>query len=536
MQNIALSIILVFFLSGMLCGQTEFPYQVSLEAYEIPDMEGIHSYAYGQWKGKWVFIGGRLDGLHPRQPFRSFAASANNTRIRVVDPQSKEIWMAAIDTLPVDLREQLQATNMQFFQEGPELFIAGGYAYSKSKEDHITFPALTIVNLEGLLDSVMLGKGLNSNFQQIREDDLAVTGGHLGKMGDTLYLVGGHRFDGRYNPMGHATYTQTYTNAIRKIPLKKSDGQWSLEPISEVYDPVHLHRRDYNLLPQIFPDGRFGYTIFSGVFQINEDLPFLYPVDVTAENYQPNTGFNQYLSNYHSASVAMYDTQSNSMHNLFFGGISQYYFEADSLIRDKNVPFVKTISRLSRDKNGRLEEVRLPLEMPSFLGASAEFLPNEDLPTVGPEIIDLSGVDADSFLLGYIVGGIKSNVLHAFSFNNTEATVASTTIYKVYLEKKELSTAKNIALPGYHAFEIETFPHKDHADKFSLVADMPEKGMLEIFVTDASGRLVMNQRKFGLLKGENTLELQLKRPLSGPAYITAILNGRYAARSEVVFD
>lgn len=536
MINRFFSVLIFTFLSVVVFSQADFPYQLRLEPYEIPGMQGLHSYAHAQWAGKWIFIGGRLDGLHPRQPFRSFPASDNNTDIRVVDPATKEVWTASINALPVSLKEQLQATNMQFFQEGPELLIIGGYAYSESKSDHITFPSMIAVDLDGLVSSIMDEKSIEGHFQQIQHEDLAVTGGYLGKIGAEFYLVGGHRFDGRYNPMGNATYTQTYTNAIRRFSLTKENGQWSLGDITEIYDPVHLHRRDYNLIPQVFPDGTLGYTIFSGVFQINEDLPFLYPVDITEEGYQPQTGFNQYLSNYHSANVALYDGETRFMHNLFFGGISQYYYEGDELQKDNNVPFVKTISRVSRDPNGMLEEVRLPLEMPAYLGASAEFLLNEDLPMAGSDIVDLAEIAADSLLLGYVVGGIQSDVANAFAFNNTEATAASSSVFKVFLKKTELSTSPATSLPGYHAFEMSTYPNPNHSNAFRLEVNLPEKGLVEVFATDTSGRLVMNHRKFGLLKGENSFEVSMKRPVSGLVYITAILNGRYAATSTMVFE
>ncbi len=516
--------------------QADFSYEVEIKPYEIPELGGVHSFAQGQWDGQWVIIGGRLDGLHARQPFRAFPQSDNNTQIKIVDPATKEVWTTSMQSLPTTIQEQLQATNMQFFQEGAHLFIIGGYAYSESKATHITFPALTIVDLKGLVSNIRGEKSITADFQQIQHEDFAVTGGYLGKIDSDFYLVGGHRFDGQYNPMGHATFTQTYTNAIRKFSLKNSDGSWSLDQIEEIYDPVHLHRRDYNLLPQIFPDGTFGYTIFSGVFQINEDRPFLYPVDITAEGYEPHTGFNQYLSNYHSACATLYDRDGNAMHNLFFGGISQHYYEGDSLVKDNNVPFVKTISLVSRDKNGQLEEVRLPVEMPNYLGASAEFILNGSLPLAGPDIIELADVEADSFLLGYIVGGIESGVQNAFAFNNTEATAASTTVYNVYLKKADVSTAVADKMPGYHSFQFDAYPNPNHSKAFTLKVDLPEKGLVEVFVTDAAGRLIMNHRKFGLLEGENSFEVSVKKRLKGPVFITAILNNRYAATSKMVFD
>ncbi|MFT5648286.1 MAG: hypothetical protein ACI976_002985 [Aureispira sp.] len=63
----------------------------------------------------------------------------------------------------------------------------------------------------------MNGTAINSYFKQITDNIFAVTGGQLGKIESTFYLVGGHRFDGRYNPMGNTTYTQTYTDKIQKF-------------------------------------------------------------------------------------------------------------------------------------------------------------------------------------------------------------------------------------------------------------------------------------------------------------------------------
>ena len=98
--------------------------------------------------------------------------------------------------------------------------------------------------------------------------------------------------------------------------------------------------------------------------------------------------FNQYLSNYHSAKVSLYDGIDNKMHNLFFGGISRYYYNGTTLIQDDNVPFVKTISRTTRRlSNGDLSEYKLDVEMPNLKGAGAEFIPNKNLPHYSNEVI-----------------------------------------------------------------------------------------------------------------------------------------------------
>lgn len=299
-------------------GQNTFGYSVSLEPVAIPNLPGIHSYAFAQHEGKWLIIGGRRDGIHARQPFASFLQTANNTEIMVIDVNERRFWRTSVNNLSGRLAEQMQSANMNFYQDGDTLYLTGGYGFSATANDHITFPHLTSVRVSGLINAVVSG---NNNiapfFKQITDDVFAVTGGQMGKIGRFYYLVGGHRFDGRYNPMNNPTFTQAYTNQIRKFTLNNSGTQLSYANYSAVTDPIYLRRRDFNLLPQIFPDRSAGYTISAGVFQINADLPFLYPVDITERAYTPVTSFSQYLSHYHSAKTCLYDSTANEMHTLF---------------------------------------------------------------------------------------------------------------------------------------------------------------------------------------------------------------------------
>ena len=84
-----------------------FNYEVQLEAISIENLDGTHSYAFGQNNGKWLIVGGRKDGLHARQPFNAFPATFNNTEMMVVDPESKEVWTNNLNELGQNLQEQL---------------------------------------------------------------------------------------------------------------------------------------------------------------------------------------------------------------------------------------------------------------------------------------------------------------------------------------------------------------------------------------------------------------------------------------------
>ncbi|MBW7913088.1 MAG: hypothetical protein H3C54_05160 [Taibaiella sp.] len=439
-----------------LLAQSSFDYTVELKPVTVAGLPGLHSYAFAQHGGKWLLIGGRKDGIHPRQPFNAFATAQNNTDIYVVDIQSGQKWSASVTGLPTALAEQLQSTNMNFHQVADTLYIIGGYAYSPTAADHITFPNLTTVDVPGLIQAVVNNSPISTYFKQMTDTAFAVTGGHLNVIGDVFYLVGGHKFTGRYNPMGNPTYIQAYTNQIRKFRINNT-GTLSISDYTTITDPVHLRRRDYNLLPQIFPDGTEGFTISSGVFQLTADLPFLYPVDIKASGHTAITGFNQYLSNYHSATASLYDSATNAMHNLFFGGISQYYYQNGLLIKDDNVPFVKTISRLTRKSDGTLQEFQLPVEMPGLKGSSAEFILNPQVAHYESEIIKMHSFSGDTVMIGHILGGISSTDPNAFANNSVSSTAADNTIYEVWLIKG--ANADVEVIEGKKDYGMDVYPN-----------------------------------------------------------------------------
>lgn len=509
-----------------------FPYTVKLKAKTLTGLPGLHSFVVAQSNGKWLIIGGRKDGLHARQPFNAFPAASNNTEMYVIDINTQQFWSASVNTLVTGLKEQLQSSNMNFYQDGDSLYIIGGYGYSNTAVDHITYPYLTTASVAGLINAIMTANPVGPYFKQITDPKFAVTGGELGKIGSTFYLVGGHRFDGRYNPMANPTYTQTYVDGLQKFQINNSGAQLSYSNYSIITDQVHLHRRDYNLVPQIFPNGEEGYTLSSGVFQLAVNLPFLYPVDIKSGGHTPQTWFNQYLSNYHCAEAAVYDSVANTMHSLFFGGMSQYYYVNNVLIQDNNVPLVKTISRVSRDAGGNLEESAFAAEMPALIGASAEFIPNQLIPHYSSHILKLSAITADSFLIGHIYGGIHSTQTNPFTANQTSSTEAHSTIYEVWLAKNK--TTGFTSVEGKHSLKITVFPNpaKSH---FQFDADLPYTGNLSIYIMDNSGKIIHRQTSVDLAGGKQRVEISQGLKLSKGIYTcNFVFDGKYSAIEKLV--
>ena len=412
-------------------------YSISIEPIAIEGFTGLHSFAAAQFEGKWLLIGGRTDGLHRMQPFAAFAASGSNANITVIDPETEQSWSSSLGALPAALNEQLQSTNMQFIQRGKMLYLIGGYGYSKSAGNHVTHNKLTAVKVDCLILAIQKGSLIAPCFRQISDPTFALTGGQIGRIGDTYYLVGGQKFDGRYNPMGpdHGPgFAQQYSDQIRKFRINDDGTSLSIDNVITATDKANLHRRDFNMLPQIFPNKVPGFTVFSGVFQVGANIPFTNTVDVFAEKHSVNNSFTQYLNHYHSAKVALFDEAAQRMENVFFGGIAQYEENAGALTKNDDVPFTKVISKVTRDRDGKMTETKLG-EMPGFLGASAEFFVNPQLPIFENEIVKVNELAADRILLGHIIGGISSAQKSIFFRNTGGESGVSHVVFKVWLTK-----------------------------------------------------------------------------------------------------
>jgi hypothetical protein len=459
-------------------------FAVSMEALEIPGIVGLHSFSFGVADGKWLVLGGRRDGLHARQPFNAFPSNMNNNEIFVIDPQSSQVWSSDMDQLPLSIQEQLQSTNTCFHQHGDTLYIAGGYAYSASAGDHITFPSLIALNVSEVIEGVILGSLTPGAFKQVADSFFAVTGGRMAHEGNRLLIVGGHRFDGNYNPMGMPTYTQAYTNAVRSFIPIHLDGLLQFAGADSITDEFHLHRRDYNLIPYGLPNGDDAFYISSGVFQPDVNLPYLYPVEISGNTINPRTEFSQYLSNYHCPTVSLFDGEST--HSLFFGGMSQYYYQNGSMTQDNQVPFIRTISMYSRNSAGEYTESLLPIEMPGLKGAGAEFIPNETLPQTEAGIIQMNDLQQDTILLGYIYGGINSSQLNPFSSNQTSTTSASSVVYKVWLSRSSTSIEKLPRTSNWHPLTIFPNPAKESI-RLSLGKNLSEPTFF--YLLDSTGKM-----------------------------------------------
>jgi len=499
-------------------------YNQPLTNDKILYLGGIQSYAFGQHDGKWLIIGGRLDGLHRRQPWASFDIAGHNNQLLVIDPVLEQKWTAPLTSLPQNMREQLSATNMEFFQEGDYLYCLGGYGYSDTANDHTTFPNLTAIKVSDVIDAIIANEDFSSFFRQITDTQFQVTGGKLKKINDTYYLLGGQKFIGRYNPMGpnHGPgFEQEYTNAIRKFNLSDNGTTITINHATPQIDNNNLHRRDYNAESQILPSGLEGITMFSGVFQHDVDLPFLNSVTVNQNGYEVNNDFQQHYNHYHCPVLPLYSENDNNMHTVFFGGIAQFYDNNGVLVQDNNVPFVNTIARVTRDANGVMAEYKLPIEMPALLGSGAEFIPNLNVSHYNNGVFKFDELTLDYILIGYIFGGISSSQSNIFFINNGTQSNASNQIFKVFIKKSSALSVDDLTLNSNKHLNLVVYPNPNDGI-LNISFNMLASRNATISIYDMKGSLITETVLKNLNAGKNTYSYSLEDYKNNQVYFVSV--------------
>jgi len=529
--------ILVIFVSNNIYSQLA-PFRISLEPISIEGLGGLQSFAFGQDNGKWLIVGGRLDGLHRRQPFASFDQEGHNTQIIVVDPITKQKWTSPLTSLSTEIQDQLSSTNMEFYQEGKYLYLFGGYGYSPTFDDHFTYSRLTAIDVPSVIHAVINNITLVPHFRQIIDPQFQITGGQLEKINNILYLIGGQKFMGLYNPMGpdHGPgFTQEYSNQIRKFLINDNGDKIKIQHLPSITDTAQLHRRDFNVVAQIFPDGREGLTAFSGVFQTKADLPYLNCVNIDSLGYQVNLDFTQYYNHYHCANIPLFAASKNEMHNLFFGGIAQYYDSLGTLVQDNNVPFVKTITRITRDAKGTMTEFKLPIEMPALLGAGSEFIPNEQLSTYPNGVIKLDDLLDDTTQLGYIYGGISSTAANIFWANEGDLSEASSQLFKINLIKNNTSAIDNINKQSTGTLKLMVYPNPNDGHMI-IEYQLIQSSDVKISLYNGNGKIIEEKILKNQPIGKHTIIKNITNLSTGGVYFLTIKSKYETAKQKIIVE
>ena len=223
------------------------------------------------------------------------------------------------------------------------------------------------------------------------------------------------------------------------------------------------------------------------------------------------------------------------MHTLFFGGIAQYYDNDGILVQDNDVPFVKTIARVTRDANGVMAEYKLPVEMPALLGAGSEFIPFEGLPQYDNGVLKLDDFMADTTFIGYIYGGINSTAPNIFFTNNGTQSSASSQIFKVHVIRNETIGTHEINAQSVGTLKMRVYPNPNNGE-FVVRFNLREQANVRISLYTTDGVRIDEAIMPNLAKGENTYRRKIQNSEKRGAYLLTVETPFEKATQKIIIE
>ena len=489
------------------------PFTVQIEPVIASPLPALHSFAFAQSGDKWLIIGGRTNGLHGLNSSGGFPPEYKNDLVTVIDTATWAFYTADLNQLSQTIADPMRSANMQYIQEGNYLYMIGGYGYDSVASIFVSFPKLTAIHVDNIIDAVINAQPIAPTIRQVTDTNFSICGGELGKIGSDYYLIGGHNFGGRYSDDPFAgLFIQTYSDRIKKFNLADDGTTITLSGYSYQVDTNNFHRRDLNMAPIVNPDNSFGIGIYGGVFRKDSNLPFREPIRLNTASTSVNT-YQQIMNQYTCAMMPIYDSATQKMYTTFFGGISLYNYNDTTglLTRDKDVPFVDDITTLSCSSIGIYEEALLPIEMPSLLGSNAKFVHTQHVSSYANEVIRIRDLPNTKILAGYIFGGIRAQ---EGNFGNSSA---NDTVYRVFITPnnntsivEELNSIQNTQL----------FPNPSNQNSTLLFA-LKDNSQVIILFFDMTGKKVSEITNEEMQKGNQKININTSK-LSAGVYVCKI--------------
>ncbi len=415
--------------------ESELPFRIVVEQMKSRLPAGVHSGVVGTYRGNWIFIAGRTNGLHGFHGVDPFPIPAQNTSIYVFNPTTGFTASRSLQDPSSGLNQQqidtLSVTAPQGYQNSTTLYMTGGYGINTATGQFDTKPVLTAINLPGIFKWVTEPNNKNhsviKNIRQLYHPTFQITGGRMYKLGRVMQLVFGQNFSGVYTDASDGVYSEQ----IRQFQIKEVSGQLA----ADIYESkpkipdANFRRRDLNVAPVLLNKNnrlQYGLVVYSGVFTPATGI-WTVPVvideqgnPVMADPKLPTT-FKQGMNHYSSAVAGLYSRKSVSMYNIFFGGMSYGYYENGVFKTDPLVPFINQITTIKMDKSGQFTHYLMNSEYPAIFaqsppnegnqllfGAGAYFMP-ADIPSYPNRVINLDNIHRPT-VIGYIAGGIQSTM------------------------------------------------------------------------------------------------------------------------------
>lgn len=430
------------------------PFRVVIENTTIKLPIGNHSGVVGVYKGQWILLAGRSDGMHGfgNDPFPD---PAQNRNIYVINPATGAVFTRALADPSSGLTAQqidtLAVTSPQGYQESDTLYMTGGYGSDSSNGTFGTKPVLTAIYLPGIVQWVTRtgNQSVARNIQQIFNPLFQVTGGEMFKLGSAMQLIFGQNFTGIYTGGSNGDYSEQ----VRRFKLIESNGQLTVAtyPSKPLNPDPNFRRRDLNIVPALLNNQgnlQYGLVAYAGVFTPSDGawtVPVVFTETGDPQMANPNlpSTFKQAMNHYVCATASLYSRKYQSTYHIFLGGISYGFFVNGVFQTDSELPFINQITTVKMDKEGHFSQYLMNSEYPVILstqsnpgnpllfGAGAYFIA-DNIQRYPNGVISLDTIRKPT-VIGYIVGGIQSTVPNT---NVASDSTASTYVFKVTLIPK----------------------------------------------------------------------------------------------------
>lgn len=433
--------------------ETSLPFTLEIETASFTLPTGIQAYASAIYKGYWLFISGRTNGLHGfANSGNNFPPAFQNKTVYVVDPSTGTSWSKSLESAGSGLSQEeidsLSVTAAQFFQKGGTLYVVGGYGINTATSEMETKSTLTAIDLKKMIKWVIDGEdSAKKAIRQLSDPLLQVTGGFLFQNSDhdPFLLMLGQNYTGFY----FDNINGTYTEQIRAFWLHDDGKKLSIFPHSSQKRIPDYRRRDLNIIP-IMRNHLPAYTAFSGVFTLTGGIwtvPITIFPDGSSFEQDPEApnAFKQAMNNYNCPAFGLYSVNSKNMYAVFPGGISFGYFDSGIFTTDAEIPFINQITTIKIDKHDNYTQYLMDNEYPVIpstgsnpgnpllFGAEAQFFPADNLPVFHNGVIQLDALPDSPTIIGYIVGGIMSTLPNT---NTSSDSTASPYVFTVtYIPK-----------------------------------------------------------------------------------------------------
>ncbi|MGL4596691.1 MAG: T9SS type A sorting domain-containing protein [Bacteroidia bacterium] len=407
----------------------QVPFSIEIEPIAAQNLPGLHSFAFAQSGSKWLFVGGRTNGLHGFSTNDNFNIEQANDLVTVFDTSTWMVYVSPLNILPPAIADPLRSTNMQYAHIGDYLYMFGGFGWDSTINRFRTFDVVSAIHVDNTIAAVMNATSLTPHIRQFVDTNFQICGGELLVVNNECVLFFGHNFGGRYSDPPQPTFTQTYSHHVKRFTIADDGITISIQNLTQQTDTNIFHRRDLNVGPVVHPDGSFGAVAYSGVFRKTVNWPHLYPITFNSQTgAQIDSTFEQKTNNYTCGLLPIFDSVQGTMFTVLFGGMGLFYNDTNTnqFVFDSLVPFIGDISVVVHDAQNTWTQVIMPIRMPALQGSNMKFVPVSDAPHYTNEVVKLREVNG-RILAGYLVGGITASGL------NNMPSVANDTVYRVYL-------------------------------------------------------------------------------------------------------